>query len=239
MDETEQIEIITTNVKDLANISSTTKDNGNIVIGLKGSEKYIQLPFNKKDKYFMNPVDFTKFIRATEGMIRKSTEYSRYIAYLKNEVGLRSCALFKDINDDIAPIEMHHYIFNLYDIIEIQIAHLYKNGERINSANVAHHVLKDHFENIIQIVPLCEMAHKGWHAFQKLKSKDNSKFFISMESCFGDLNKFLEKYHDSLTVHHVMKLKRYLKDYEEFGKNIDKPEIFNENITKWSDMFKM
>lgn len=227
-------------VKDLANISSTLKDNGNLVIGLKGVEKYVQIAFNKKDKYFMNPTDFVKFIKACEATIRHSTEYSRYIAYLKNDVGLRSCAIFHDIDDSVAPIEMHHYIFNLYDLIEIQIAHLFKTGQAINTFTVSNAVLKDHFENIVQVVMLSEMAHKGWHAFQRLKNKDNAKFFIPMEACFGDISKFIEKYHNDLTMQHVMKLKTYFKDYENYTREgSSKPNIFNESVTSWADKFRL
>lgn len=235
-----QIEIITTtSIKDLANISSATKDNGNVVIGLKGSEKYVQLPFNKKDKYFMNPTDFIRFIKNCESAIRRSPEYSRYIAYLKNTVGLRSCALFHDLNDAMCPIEMHHYIFNLYDIIEIQIAHLFKAGEPINTFTVSYNVLKDHLANIIQVVMLSEMAHKGWHAFQQQKNKDNARFFIPMTACFGDISKFIEKYHEDMTMQHIMKLKTYFKDYETYTDNPPMPSIFSESVTEWANKFKL
>ena len=63
---------------DLLNLNSVEKDNGNIVVGRTGYEKFIHLPLNKKDKYFMNPVDFIKFIKDVESLIRKSKEYSRY-----------------------------------------------------------------------------------------------------------------------------------------------------------------
>ena len=180
---------------DLLNLNSVEKDNGNIVVGRTGYEKFIHLPLNKKDKYFMNPVDFIKFIKDVESLIRKSKEYSRYIAYLKNEIGLRSCALFHNIDDSVAPIEMHHGpIFTLYDIVEIQIAHMFVNGEAINSMSVANNVLKDHFDNIIQVTMLCEMAHKGVHSFAKTK---DSKFFLSADGSFGDFRKFVEKYKDS------------------------------------------
>lgn len=228
------------NSKEIANISSVTKDNGNLVVGLKGAEKFVHIAFNKKDKYFMNPSDFIRFIKSCEGTIRHSTEYSRYIAYLKCDVGLQSCALFRDINSSVSPIEMHHGpIFNLYDIIEIQIAHLYKSGDRINTMNVAHNVLKDHFENIIQIVPLCEMAHKGWHSFQKLKNKDNSNFFLSTDSAWGDFKKFVEKYHNDFTMQHVMKIKQYLNDYEKYSNNADRPDLFNVTVTEWATKFDL
>lgn len=221
---------------DLKNLNSTKKDNGNIVVAVDKMERFIHLPFNKKDKYFRNPDDFIRFIKACENAVRKSPEYTRYIAYLKVTVGLQSCALFPNITQAQAPLEFHHGpVFTLYDIIEIQIAHLFKNGDRINSSNVAHNVLKDHFDNIIQGVMLCEAAHKGVHAFQKTKDK---KFFLPMDAAWGDLGKFLEKYHESFTMQHVLKLKRYLQDYEKYSAHPEKPSLFAEDITLWANKFE-
>lgn len=221
---------------EMKNLSSTEKDTGNIVIGVSGNEKWLHLPMNKKDKYFMNPVDFIKFIKSVETLVRCSKEYARYIAYLKNEVGLRSCALFHNIDDSVAPIEMHHGpIFTLYDIVEIQIAHMFKNGDAINSMSVANNVLKDHFDNIIQVVMLCQMAHKGVHNFTKTKDK---KFFLSADGAFGDFKKFVEKYSDALTVQHVSKIKNYLKFYAEYSENKPDP-MFELVITNWADKFKI
>ena len=221
---------------DLLNLNSVEKDNGNIVVGRTGYEKFIHLPLNKQDKYFMNPVDFIKFIKDVESLIRKSKEYSRYIACLKNEIGLRSCALFHNIDDSVAPIEMHHGpIFTLYDIVEIQIAHMFVNGEAINSMSVANNVLKDHFDNIIQVTMLCEMAHKGVHNFSKTK---DSKFFLSADGSFGDFRKFVEKYKDSLTVQHVAKIKNYFKLYNEYSETKNSSPMFEAVITMWQDKFK-
>lgn len=226
---------------EMMNIDSVKKDNGNIVVGVTGKEKFIHLPFNKKDKYFMNPIDFVKFVKATEATIRHSREYDRYIAYLKNDVGLQRCALYSEIDSSMATIEMHHFIFTLYDHVEIQIAHLFHTGDRINSANVAHHVLEDHFKNMILIVPLCEMAHKAYHASllaQKLGNKsDNKDFFIDINSAFGDLGAYLEKYKNDLSVSHYNKLKLYFEEYNKRSDKVIKPSIFKESITKWSDIF--
>lgn len=224
------------NKTQLKNLTSVEKDNGNIVVGKKDSEKYIHVPFNKKDKYFSNPVDFISFIKATEVLVRTSREYNRYIALLKNEVGLRSCALFHNIDDSIAPIEMHHGpIFTLHDIIEIQISNLYQLGEPINSSNVAHYVLKDHFDNIIQIVMLCKMAHVGVHNFNKSKDK---RYFLNVDGAFGDFKKFVIKYNKSFTLSHINKIKHYLKLYEEYSSNNNHEPMFKESITEWSEIFK-
>ena len=95
------------------------------------------------------------------------------------------------------------------------------------------------FENIIQIVPLCEMAHKGWHSFQKLKNKDNSNFFLSTDSAWGDFKKFVEKYHNDFTMQHVMKIKQYLNDYEKYSNKVDRPDLFNVTVTEWATKFDL
>lgn len=229
--------------KDMMNINSTTKDNGNIVVGVTGKEKFMHLPFNKKDKYFMNPVDFVKFVKATESTIRHSQEYNRYIAYLKNDVGLKRCALYSEIDADSATIEMHHFIFTLYDHVEIQIAHLFHQGDRINSSNVAHNVLADHFKNIILIVPLCEAAHKAYHASLLSKKTgnlgdgQNKDFFIDINAAFGDLGQYIQKYKDDLSISQYMKLKNYFDEYNKFSGKPIKPSVFNESVTNWTDVF--
>lgn len=220
---------------DLVNLNSVEKDNGNIVIGRSGYEKFVHLPLNKKDKYFSNPVDFVRFIKGTEALIRKSKEYSAYIAYLKTKVGLRSCALFHNIDDSVAPIEMHHGpIFTLYDYVEIQIAYMYKTGQAINSMSVANNVLKDHWDNLVQVVMLCQMAHLGVHNFAKTKNK---KFFLSADAAFGDFKSFIEKYHDALTLQHVNKIKNYFKFYKEYSETKTKTPMFEAVVTSWADRF--
>lgn len=227
--------------KEIVNLSSVEKDNGNLVVGLSGAEKFVHIPFNKKDKYFMNATDFLKFIKSCEASIRRSPEYARYIAYIHNVVGLKSDMLFPNINSQNTEnnIVVHHGpIFNLYDLVEIQIANLFRKGDRINTSNVAHHVLSDHFDNIIQLVVLSEATHNAWHAWQKFHTKEYEQFFIPLSACFGDFGKFIEKYAHCMTIGHVNKIKLYLEYDAKLSKNPAKPTVFNEDITEWAEKFK-
>jgi hypothetical protein len=223
----------------MKNLTSTElEDTKNIVIAPENEEKFIHLPFNKKDKYFSNPIDLIKFIKDVETLIRTSKEYSKYIRYLKEDVGLRSCAIMREINDTIAPIEMHHGpIFTLYDIVEIQISHLYKNGLPINSCRLSHNVLKDHWDRIIQVVMLCKTAHLGVHNFNS--GKDNNKmFFLTADAAYGDINKFILKYYNAFTVDHYNKIRNYITRYNAYKKNDAKNEktnIFMKDITEWAN----
>jgi hypothetical protein len=150
-------------------------------------------------------------------------------------VGLRNCAIFSEIDDSVAPIEMHHGpVFTLYDIVEIEISYLFKHKEPINSANVTHHILKDHFDNIIQVTMLCEMAHAQVHAFAKTK---NEKFFLSGDGSWGDFGKFVDKYHESFNLQHIQKIQRYIQLYNEFAapdKQTERGKLFTVALTDWA-----
>jgi hypothetical protein len=226
----------------LENLTSTLlPDTHNIVIAPKNQERFIHLPFNKKDKYFSNPNDLFKFIKDVELVIRTSKEYTAYLKYLKETIGLRQCALYSEIDDSKAPIEMHHGpIFTLYDIVEIHIAYLFKKELPINSFNLAHNILKDHWNNIIQVVMLCRAAHIAVHNGNN-GGKNSSRYFIPPERTWGDINGFIKKYYMALSINHYEKIKRYISDYKDYMKNNNKSNengLFVNKITKWVDILK-
>jgi hypothetical protein len=222
----------------MKNLTSTElSDTKNIVIGPEKEERFIHLPFNKKDKYFSNPIDMIKFIKDVEAVIRGSKEYSRFIRYLKEDVGLRSCSILTEVDDSLAPIEMHHGpIFTLYDIVEIQISYLYKNNMPINSCTLAHNILKDHWDRIIQVVMLCKTAHIGVHNFNNGKETDK-KYFLTSDSSFGNINEFISKYHNAFTIDHYNKIKNFIYQYNIYKskKENKKDELFIKNITEWAE----
>jgi len=206
----------------------------NSIVGIENRESFINISYNKRETFFMNSVEFIKFIKTVETMIRKSKEYKSYIAYLKEDIGLKQCSVFGNVNDSMATIEMHHGpIFTLYDCVEITLSHLFRKKEPINSSNVAHHVLRDHFDNLIQVVMLSESAHNAVH-----KYKGDVKFFIPIDSAWGDISSFITKYSDSITVAHIQKLKMYLKQYEMYSakdeKDLNHIQVFKEFITSFN-----
>jgi hypothetical protein len=171
-------------------------------------------------------------------VIRTSKEYSAYIKYLKDIVGLRQCALYRGIDDTKAPIEMHHGpIFTLFDIVEIQIAYLFKKGLPINSFRITHNVLKDHWNNLIQVVMLCKAAHVAIH---NERDRNRKRYFIPQERSWGDINGFINKYYDAFTINHYEKIKRYIKEYNEYeaGNKKEEDKLFTNKITDWVSILK-
>ena len=147
-------------------------------------------------------MDFVRFIKGTEALIRKSKEYSAYIAYLKTKVGLRSCALFHNIDDTVAPIEMHHGpIFTLFDIVSIILNDFLRQNKKIDSCRITDAVLDEHFDLRVQVVMLATTNHEAAH---------NRDLFLHVNQGIGDITSFIDMYKDSLDDIHKYKIWNYI-----------------------------
>lgn len=163
------------------------KKDDNIVIVRKDNTKNIIGSF-----YFTNWTDMKNmkaFIKNVEKQVRNSKEYKYYLGHLNNELGIHSCSVFGNINDDIEGItlEYHHYPFTLYDIVEIVINRYILNDEDFTSLDVARAVLKLHESNKVGLVKLSKTAHDLVHA---------GKIYINPKSIFGDVKSFVDEYVD-------------------------------------------
>lgn len=190
------------------------------------------LPFYKDSDYFSNLDNFVGFVKATESMIRTSKYYSRYIAYLKEEVGLNFCQVLSNIRQDDetskVDIEMHHGpILTLFDYVSIVVDHMLYNGQKVNTFIVADTVLEEHFKNHVQVVMLSETVHEEVHL---------NNVFINTKQAFGDLNAFLETYKDGISDEQISKINKYIElseKYDSYDKGIldlrDKIKSWNIN----------
>lgn len=160
------------------------------------------LPFIKDQEYFSSLEQYNNFIKGCERLVRNNDRYSKYIAYLKNEVKLDRCQVFKDITDEDAPIEMHHGpIFTLYDYCAIMVEYFLVKGWKITSFRIADAVLKEHELNRIQVVMLSETAHQEVH---------DRNIFINVQQAWGDLNAFVNKYKIAMGEEYKEKINRYI-----------------------------
>lgn len=139
---------------------------------------------------FWDTKEYGKLIKNVERHIRTSREYKDYIGYLKNEIGLNTCAILGEIDHSRAEIEMHHYPFTLYDIVNIVAASRIVRGEGVTSLTLAHEVMNLHYENLVGIVPLSRTVHELAHS---------GEIFINLKQVFGDVNEFVKRYSDGLT----------------------------------------
>lgn len=190
------------------------------------------LPFYKDSDYFSNLDNFIGFIKATESMIRTSKYYSRYIKYLKEDVGLNFCQVLSNIKQEDETsdidIEMHHGpILTLFDYVSIVIDHKLYNGEPVNTFIVADTIIDEHFKNNVQVVMLSKTVHEEVHL---------NNIFINTKQAFGDLNAFLEKYKDGISDEQITKINKYIELSEKYD-SYDKGVLeLRDKIKSWNQL---
>lgn len=185
-----------------------------------------ELPFYKDNEYFSNFENFVSFVKAVEKMTRTSRYYSKYIAYLKKEVGLTYCQVLSNIDDESADIEMHHGpILTLFDYASILTDYMLYHRMPITTFSVSNLLIREHFNHNVQVVMLSETVHQQVH---------NDNIFINMNQAFGDLNGFLEKYADGIHRDQIYKINKYIeisKKYDSFDKGV---LTLNDNVKNWA-----
>lgn len=197
---------------------------------LDSDTSLFELPFYKDVEYFTNLDNFVTFVNAVERLVRSSKYYSRYIKYIKEEVGLNFCQVLSNIKvtdeNDVTEIEMHHGpILTLFDYVSIVVDHLLYHDKKINTFIVADIILKEHYKNNIQIVMLTKTAHEQVHL-------DN--VFLSTKHAFGDLNRFLTKYKDGISQEQITKINEYIslcEKYDSYDKGVFE---LNKILKNWS-----
>lgn len=85
---------------------------------------------------------------------------------------------------------MHHGpVLNLYDYCRIVLEYLYHKKLHINTFRTSDLILREHFENNIQVVMLSSTVHQLVHS---------KKVFIHPNQSWGNLERFLEKYKEGV-----------------------------------------
>lgn len=189
-----------------------------------------ELPFYKDAEYFANLDNFVSFIKSVEKLVRTSEYYKRYIAYIRNDIGLNCCQVLSNIQpdeEDNTELEMHHGpILTLFDYAAIITDYLLYTGKKITTFMVADLVLEEHFNNNIQVVMLSKTVHE---------QVGENVIFINLKQAFGDLNAFLKKYKNGLHEEQIEKINRYIElsqRYDSFDKNVLELKGFVKNWAK-------
>lgn len=204
----------TINKPNKMNNIESLKKNDNVVIVRNNDTRNIigSFYFNQ----WSDVKEIKNFIKNIEKQIRTSKEYKNYIGHLNNEIGIHTCSVYGNLSDSIEglTLEYHHYPFTLYDIVEICVNKQIMNNNNFTSFDIINEVLQLHQMNKVGLVKLCKTAHEEVHA---------GKIFIKLESIFGDVNYFINKY------------RPYISDdiLENYNKLIDmNKEEFDESILK-------
>lgn len=130
-----------------------------------------------------------KNISYMERMIRSSYEYGSYIGYLKNELDITKCAVTPgiDVKEYNVHLEMHHYPFTLYDIVDIMAREMIatKKTDKVSMFDICNEVMREHYNGNIGLVPLTKSAHEQAH---------NNSIKIAAASINGNYQRFILKH---------------------------------------------
>lgn len=192
-----------------------------------------ELPFYKSNDDLSTLDEYVNFIKGVERIVRASKYYSRYVAYIKKDIGLNMCQVLSNVkeeDDQQRLLDMHHGpILTLFDYAAIITDSYLSRGKKVNSFIIAKAVIEEHFENNVQVVMISETVHQAIH--------DYGGPFINCKQAFGDLNKFLSKYSDGITDDAITKINKYIElsdKYDSFDKDLFKLE---NHVKKWSDNY--
>ena len=168
----------------LGNIKSMNKSDNNIILINKNNENIVdELYFHDENNIKM----IQRYIKKIEKDIRKSDEYSKYIGYLNNEIGIDRCSIKGNIKGSDATLEFHHYPFTLYDIVEIVMNKYIIENKKFTTFTITEEIMKLHYDNKIGLVKLSKTMHELVHS---------GEIFIPLDSIFGNVNEFINDYYN-------------------------------------------
>ena len=177
---------------------------GNIVAGTDNSGRPILKSTQNifcNSYYFQDFYDeslIKKFIKSTESLIRHSREYTDYLALLKTNYNILNYDnLQSNISDADASIEIHHYPFTLYEIVDIVMTYHTAKKEDFTSFSLAEEIMDLHFKHKIGFVPLTTTNHELAH--------DNG-VFISFKQVFGNWEDFCNTYKEGISQETIEKI---------------------------------
>ena len=122
--------------------------------------------------------ELKRYFFTIEREVRHSYEYRELIQYIKDNYDMNRCSFIKVSGTDEVnvSIEIHHYPFTLYDIVEIVYRKRLYYQERLDVELVAKEVTFLHYKLLVGLIPLSKTVHQLTHA---------GKIFIPIEAVLG------------------------------------------------------
>lgn len=152
------------------------------------------LPFDKAEDFFSIYENEINFYRGVEKLVRTDPFYKKYINYLIEVVGMKTCQVLSNVEADgksKVVMEMHHGpILTLFDITMI-ICNWYRHhGIKITTFDVADRILEEHQQNRVRVVLVTKTVHQQIH---------DGNIILNYNQGFGDTASFLMYYRDGVT----------------------------------------
>ena len=168
------------------------------------------LLFHKNEEFFSIYENEITFYKGVESLVRKHPFYAKYIKYLIDVVGIKTCQVLSNIELDEnskkqrVTIEMHHGpILTLFDIVQIVCGWLRATGDdEITTFKVAKIIIEEHRLNNIRTVLVSKSVHQQIH---------EGNIQLNYQQGFGNTQEFLEKYKDGVSKDMKAKINKYIE----------------------------
>lgn len=172
-----------------------------------------------------DPKEFKKFITTIEKEVRGSFEYHHMVQYLKDYCGMNECAFIKVTGDNKIKIEIHHYPFTLFDIVNIVYRKRVYYGESLDVQMIARECTMLHYKLLVGLIPLSVTAHQLYH---------DNKLFIPVQNVFGRYELFVSLYKQFCDVEQLETLERIEQYSKEKTANVNDTTILDTNIIRYN-----
>lgn len=190
-----------------------------------------EISYYKSKEFFTILDNYIGFIKGCESFIRKTRDYTNYIAMLK-DMGLTHCQVLGNIDSSFSipghevSVEMHHGpIFTLFDYCACVITYALKHDIHVNTPIISKIIMDEHWNGNIQTVMLSSTVHQA---------VDSGKLFINLNQAHGNLNNFLKKYKDGLTEVQIEKINKYIELSKKYKSTDNGLFDIKESIHDWS-----
>ena len=187
--------------------------------------EWMDISFYKNEEHLREINNFVKFIKAVEKLVRKHPDYEKMVKDI-HETYMDHCQVLGNISIEDAILEVHHGpLLNLFDIcMIITNAFIKRKKEDISTFTVAEAVMREHLLGHIQFVVLCQTVHQAI---------DTGQIFINLNQGIGNIQEFLNKYHDGLDDVLIDKINQYIDLSKKFESTDNGIFTLEENMIEW------
>ena len=187
------------------------------------------ISFKQSLDLLMDPEEYSKFIRNIESTFRKSRFYKDYKASIMNN-GISYDQQMKNINSEMANIEMHHHLPTLKDACIILTEYLLKTTNQVNTFSVLRLIENLHRMNMFGMIMLTTTNHQVYHS--------DPSSFISITQLYGNPIGFLNLFHKFFTVDIAYKWLLQFKQEEQYNNLSNWPGMANGRkiLLDWSNI---
>ena len=133
---------------------------------------------------FESETSYKKFVKNTEMLVRRCSEYKLWTSYIKEVLQQNCCMITNETNFEVT-VEVHHHIPSMFVLVSALVNQKIEDNIDFCSFDIASEAIKLHFENRIGYVCLVKTIHEKFH---------NGYLTIPHEFIKGNYRYFVDNY---------------------------------------------